>query len=186
MKLYYEVIVTDRHGRVIFRESRESRSWLVAYNQLVYGGMSSSGQSVKCTDGLNHTQSTTYDLLLVARPAGYADRGCVVGSGTTPVTIDDYKLDAQIYHGSGPGQLEHYACTIIYPPSVVGSQCSFQVKRIFHNASGGPVTVREIGVYGSISNYYDACIVRDVLGAGAPIPHGGAITVIYTVRAVAS
>ena len=71
MKLYYEMIVTDRHGRVIFRESGESRSWLVAYNQLVYGGMSGSGQAVKCTDGLNHTQSTTYDLLLVARPAGY-------------------------------------------------------------------------------------------------------------------
>jgi len=185
MKLYYEVIVTDKHGQVLFRESREARSWLVAYNQLVYGGMSGSGQLVKCTDGINYTQSTTYDLLLVARSIGHDDRGCVLGSGITPVTINDYKLDTQIYHGMGSGQLEHYECTLIYPPSVVGSQCSFQVKRIFHNASGGPVTVREIGVYGSISNYYDACIIRDVLGAGAAIPHGGAITVIYTVRAVA-
>ena len=185
MKLYYEVIVTNRYGKVIFRENRESRSWLVAYNQLVYGGMSGSGQSVKCTDGVNRTQSNTYDLLLVARSAGYDDRGCVVGSGTNAVNINDYKLDTQIYHGIGPGQLEHYECTIIYPPSVVGSQCSFQVKRIFHNASWGPVTVREIGVYGSISNYYNACIIRDVLGSGAPIPHGGAITVIYTIRAVA-
>jgi hypothetical protein len=186
MKLYYEVIVTDRYGRVVFRESRESRSWLVAYNQLVYGGMSGSGQSVKCTDGVNHTQSTTYDLLLVACPAGYDSRGCVVGSGTTPVTINDYKLDAQIYHGTGPGQLEHYDCTLIYPPAVARPQCSFQGKRIFHNASGGPVTVRDIGVYGSISNYYDACIIRDVLGAGALMRHGGAIAVIYTVRGVAS
>ena len=72
MKLYYEAIVTDRHGRVIFRESCESRCWLVAYNQLVYGGMAASGQVVKCTDGVNHYQSTTYDLLLVTRPAGYA------------------------------------------------------------------------------------------------------------------
>jgi len=185
MKLYYEVIVTDRHGKVILREKRKSRSWLVAYNQLVYGGMSGSAQSVKCTDGVNRNQSTTYDLLLVARSAGYDDRGCVVGSGTAPVTIGDYKLDSQVLHGAGPSQLEHYECTILYPPSVAGSQCSFRVKRIFHNASGGPVTVREIGVYGSISNYYHACIIRDVLGAGAPIPHGGAITVIYTVRAIA-
>ena len=125
MKLYYEVIVTDRHGQVLFRKSREARSWLVAYNQLVCGGMSSSGQSVKCTDGINHTQSTTYDLLLVARSAGYDDRGCVVGSGITPVAIDDYKLDTQIHHGTGPSQLEHYECTLIYPPSVVGSHCSF-------------------------------------------------------------
>ncbi|MFC2017584.1 hypothetical protein ACFLUD_04145 [Chloroflexota bacterium] len=185
MKLYYEVIVTNRHGKVIFRESHGARSWLVAYNQLVYGGMLSSGQSVKCTDGVNRTQSTTYDLLLVARPAGYDNRGCVVGGGDAPVTINDYRLDSQIGHGSGLGQLEHYECTIIYPPSVGSSQCSFRVKRIFHNASGGPVTVREIGVYASISNNYDACVIRDVLGAGAPIPHGGAITVIYTIRAIA-
>ena len=185
MKLYYEVIVTDRHGKVILRENRESLSWVMAYNQLVYGGMSFSGQSVKCTDGVNRTQSTTYDLLLVAHPAGYDNRGCVVGSGNAPVTINDYRLDSQINQGSGPGQLEYYGCILIYPPSVAGSQCSFQVKRIFHNASGGPVTVREIGVYASISNPYDACVIRDVLGAGAPIPHGGAITVIYTVRAIA-
>ncbi|MDZ4230220.1 MAG: hypothetical protein U1B77_00190 [Dehalococcoidales bacterium] len=185
MKLYYEVIVTDRHGKVILRENRESRSWVMAYNQLVYGGMSGSGQSVKCTDGVNRTQSTTYDLLLVAHPAGYDKRGCVVGGGDAPVTINDYRLDSQINHGAGPGQLEHYECTIIYPPSVGGSQCTFRVKRIFHNASGGPVTVREIGVYGSISNPYDACVIRDVLGAGAPVPHGGAITAIYTVRAIA-
>ncbi len=186
MKLYYEVTVTDRHGKVIFRESHESRSWLVGYIQLVYGGMSGSGQSVRCTDGVYRTQSTTYDLLLVARSAGYDDRGCVVGSGTTPVTISDYKLHTQIPHSTGPGQLEHYVCVLIYPPSVVGSQCSFQVKRIFHNASGGMVTVREIGVYGSLSNYYDTCIIRDVLGADALVPHGGAITVIYTVKAVAA
>ncbi len=185
MKLFYEVIVKDKHGRVILRENKESRSWVMAYNQLVYGGMSGSGQSVKCTDGVSRTQSTTYDLLLVARPAGYHNRGCVVGSGNAPVTINDYKLETQINHGVGPGQIEHYECTILYPPSVAGSQCSFRVKRIFHNASGAPVTVREIGVYASISNNYDACVIRDVLGADAPVPHGGAITVIYTVRAIA-
>ncbi len=185
MKLFYEVIVKDKHGRVILRENKESRSWVMAYNQLVYGGMSGSGQSVKCTDGVSRTQSTTYDLLLVARPAGYHNRGCVVGSVNAPVTINDYKLETQINHGVGPGQLEHYECTILYPPSVAGSQCSFRVKRIFHNASGAPVTVREIGVYASISNNYDACVIRDVLGADASVPHGGAITVIYTVRAIA-
>ena len=185
MKLYYEVIVTDRHGKVILSEKRESRSWVMAYNQLVYGGMSGSGQSVRCTDGVNRTQSTTYDLLLVARPAGYHNRGCVVGNGDAPVTVGNYSLDSQITHGTGPGQIEHYEFTIIYPPSIAGSQCSFRVKRIFHNASGGPVTIREIGVYASISNNYDACVVRDVLGTGAPIPHGGAITVIYTIRAIA-
>lgn len=185
MKLYYEVIVADRLGKTVLRERRRSRSWVMAYNQLVYGGMSGSAQSVKCTDGVNRAQSLTYDLLLVARPAGYHNRGCVVGNGNTPVAIDDYKLESQITHGTGPNQLEHYECTILYPPSVAGSQCSFRIKRIFHNASGGPVTVREIGVYAGISNPYDACIIRDVLGAGASIPDGGAITVIYTVRAIA-
>ena len=186
MNLSYEVIVTDKDGKVIFRESRDSQSWLVGYIQLVYGGMSGSGQSVKCTDGINRTQSTTYDLLLVARGANDDTRGCVVGSGSTAVDINDYKLAAQIHHGTGPGQLEHYSCDILYPPSVVGSQCSFRVKRIFHNASGATVTVREIGIYGSLSNYQDTCICRDVLAGDANIPHGGAVTVIYTVRAIAS
>lgn len=184
MKLYYEVIVEDRHGRVIAHHKGEAKSWLRQWSHLVYGGMSGSAQSVTDTGGVARTQSVTYDLLGVASSAGDASRGVVVGGGVAVVDIEDYRLDAQIVHGAGAGQLDHQPTTIIYP-AVSGLECRFQIKRIFINTSGGTVTVREIGIYGAITSAYKACIARDVLVGAVVVPDGGAITVIYSVKAVA-
>lgn len=185
MKLSYEVIVRDKHGRIIHREKGKSRSWLLQYNQMVYGGMSGSAQTVTDITGVGRTQSVTYDLMNIWEIAGDDQRGPVVGSGSTSIAIEDYKLESQISHGTGPGQLDHFATEVIYP-SVDGSTCSHKLKKIFHNGSGGTVTVREIGIYCRISSDGNACIARDVLGTDAPVSDGGSITVIYTVRAIVS
>jgi hypothetical protein len=184
MKLYYEVIVKDKDGRLLAHLKQPARSWLKQWSQLIYGGMSGVAQSVLDTNGVSRTQSTTYDLLGIAGPAGNASLGVVAGTGTNPVTINDYRLQSQIVHGVGVGQFNHQATEIIYPPLVSGSECYFQVKRIFINGSGGMVSVNEIGVYGAITSSYPACIIRDVLVGTVNIPDGGSMTVIYRVKAV--
>ena len=184
MRLYYEIIVEDRQGKIIARLKDEAKSWLKQYSQMVYGGMSGSAQTLTDITGVGRTQSVTYDLMNIWLNAGDDQRGPVVGSGSTPITIEDYKLESQISHGTGPGQLDHFANVIIYP-SVEGSQCSHQLKKIFHNSSGAPVTVREVGIYCRISSAGNACIARDVLPGAVTVPDGGAITLIYSVKAVA-
>lgn len=185
MKLVYEVMVKDSQGKVVAYLKGEAKSWLKQWNQLVFGGMSGSAQSVMDTGGTLRTQSVTYDLLGVASLAGDDTRGVVVGGGTTPVGIENYRLDTQIAHGVGAGQLDHQATTIIYPPTVSGSECYFECKRIFINSSGATVTVREIGIYGAITSAYEACLARDVLPGAVNVPDGGSITVIYRIKAVA-
>ena len=184
MNLYYEVIVKDKDGRLLAHLKQPARSWLKQWSQLIYGGMSGVAQSVLDTNGVSRTQSATYDLLGIAGLAGNASLGVVAGTGTNPVTINDYRLQSQIVHGVGVGQFNHQATEIIYPPSVSGSECYFQVKRIFINGSGGMVSVNEIGVYGAITSSYQACIIRDVLVGTVNIPDGGSMTVIYRVKAV--
>lgn len=187
--LYYEIIVTDKFGHVLVREKRKARSYLKAYNQLICSALSATGQSIKCTDGLNHTNTVTgYYLLRVREQAGDTDMGIRVGSGNTPVDISDFKLETPIEEGIGVGQLSHFEC-IIGIPSVGAAESAFTVERFCLNNSGGDVTVREIGMYANITSTviegtYYACIVRDVLGGAVVIPDGGAITVIYTVKAV--
>jgi hypothetical protein len=185
MKLSYEVIARDKQGKIVARLRSEAKSWLKQWSQLIYGGMSGVAQTVTDTGGTGRSQSVTYDLLGVAALVGDATRGVVVGIGTTPVTINDYRLESQIAHGLGAGQLDHQATQIIYPPVVSGSECYFQIKRIFVNGSGGGISVNEIAIYGGITSTYEACIARDVLVGTVDIPDGGSITVIYSVKAVA-
>ncbi len=184
MNLYYEVILKDKDGKLLAHLKQPARSWLKQWSQLIYGGMSGVTLSVLDTNGVSRSQSVTYDLLNILGLAGNASLGVVAGSGVNPVTINDYRLQSQIVHGLGAGQLAHQATEIIYPPSVSGSECYFQVKRIFVNGSGGTVLVNEIGVYGAITSSYSACIIRDVLVGTVNIPDGGSITVIYRVKAV--
>ena len=184
MNLYYEVILKDKDGKLLAHLKQPARSWLKQWSQLIYGGMSGVTQSVLDTNGVSRAQSVTYDLLNILGLAGNASLGVVAGSGVNPVNISDYRLQSQIAHGVGAGQLAHQATEIIYPPSVSGSECYFQVKRIFVNGSGGTVLVNEIGVYGAITSSYSACIIRDVLVGTVNIPDGGSITVIYRVKAV--
>ncbi len=184
MNLYYEVIVKDKDGKLLAHLKQPARSWLKQWSQLIYGGMSGVTQSVLDTNGVSRTQSITYDLLGIVGLAGNASLGVVAGTGTNPVTINDYRLQSQIVHGVGVGQFNHQATEIIYPPLVSGSECYFQVKRIFINGSGGMVSVNEIGVYGAITSSFPACIIRDVLVGTVNIPDGGSMTVIYRVKAV--
>ncbi|MBA7639849.1 hypothetical protein ES703_47509 [subsurface metagenome] len=185
-KLEYEVIVTDKDGQVIQREKRPARSYLKAYNQMVLMRLSVVNQTVTDTGGAARSINTGFYTFWVKATAGVTAQGTRVGSGDTAVDISDYALETEIAHGTGDGQLSHLA-EVIISPTVGASESAFTVKRSFVNGSGGNVTVREIGVYcraragGSI---YYFCIVRDVLGGDFTVPNGGAITVIYSFKAV--
>lgn len=186
--LFYEVIVTDKHGKVIDREAGESRSWLVAYNKMMMGCFGFDAQTIVDIDGIGRTQTISYQAFGAMGAAGSITNGVMVGTGNTPVDIEDYALEAQIAHGLGAGQLSHLAQTTS-SPTVTASESSFTLTRQFLNLSGATITVKEIGIYGhivTVPDTYYGCFVRDVLGTEMVIPDGGAITVIYTMKSVES
>jgi len=111
--------------------------------------------------------------------------GPVVGSGTTAVTIDDYKLDTQITHGTGSGQLS-FGAVSFNAPQTSGQTRSFEVVRQFTNGSGGTVTVREIGLHmnNEPSSYFYLCL-RDVLASAIDVENTKVLTVTYKIQATA-
>lgn len=186
--LFYEVIVTDKHGKVIGREAGESRSWLVAYNKMLAGNFGETAQTIVDITGTGRGQDYGYQSFGAQGVAGDDNMGIVVGTGTTPVDIEDYAMVSQVAHGSGAGQLS-YIAQVNTSPTVDATSSYFTLTRQFLNVSGGDITIGEIGLYGyidAVPTAYYGCFVRDVLATPRLVPDGGAMTVVYTFKSVES
>ncbi|RLC42936.1 MAG: hypothetical protein DRH44_04485 [Candidatus Coatesbacteria bacterium] len=114
-------------------------------------------------------------------------RGIVLGTGTTPVSISDFKLESIIEHGDTPGKLW-------YGHHIVGEKNRFDdfivspmkvewsAKRIIENRTTSDITANEVGIYAiKYSNAndkdYTVMILRDVLTAPLTIQAGRTIEV---------
>jgi len=106
--------------------------------------------------------------------------GILVGSGTKTVEYDDYRLEAKIPNGTGPGQMLYLVCTI-EPVVTVGNQALFKIARSYINASGGDIYVRELGVAGrQATPYTDVLFIRDLIPE-VRVPNGFTFNVSYSI-----
>ena len=109
---------------------------------------------------------------------GYEVTGVIIGSGTTPPTIDDYKLENRITL-SGITSSGSVSTT-----SDDGGITLISVLTIANN-SGQEITIGECGIFtnnGSTGDAYCALIERTVLESPITIPAGGVGQVTYTIR----
>jgi len=189
-ELWYSVVVRDRHGKVISRERRRSRSFLKQWNQLMFVQMTNialaGDDRIKDITGV--LIAATEEARNFRMEAHASFTGIYCGTGVTPVAIDDYMLEAVIEYGVGAGQFDYKGMAVIGDVTLVGPQAKFLVTRKPVNNSGDTITVKEIGIYTSAyvstSQKY-MCAVRDVLETPQAVPDGGAITVDYTLAVVA-
>lgn len=86
--------------------------------------------------------------------------GILVGTGTNAPANDDYTLQTKIAHGSGAGQLVHGTANVSCP-TIVGANVDMVISRPFTNASGGSITVREVGVQTKLYNANLTLLLRD-------------------------
>jgi hypothetical protein len=195
MKLYYRIIITDKNGKVTKRTRwRKSRSFLLQWMQMIefitrhsWGG-SGVTVTIKETGGTSRSFAASIiqtlsqcNLLAPDDNSGY---GLVVGSGITAPTNIDYKLNTQIAHGVGAGQLD-YGAQSYTSSAVVGANVDLVLTRPFYNGSGNSITIKEIGAYillvDASTNGYSVCIIRDVV-SDTPVPNAETATVQYTLR----
>ena len=190
VRLYFELIITDRWGRVIrHTRRRRSRSLLRQWTELLrvrFSGTNQAGVTDIAGAVVTIIHASTAGMLINGG-VGDANRGPVVGTGSAAVDISDNALGSQILNGSGSGQFSHAAAT--FGGIVVdASSAQFTVSRIFNNQSGGPITINEAGIHaqnnrsGQIQHFF--LIVRDLVSPGETVPSGGAATLVYTVRVV--
>ena len=189
-QLWYSVVVRDRHGKVIARERRRSRSFLKQWNQLMFVQMTSiplaGADQIYDINGV--LKSATPEARSFRMEAHGSYTGIFCGTGVTPVAIDDYKLEAIITSGVAAGQFDYKGMVVIGDVSLVGPQAQFVVTQKPVNNSGAPITVKEIGIYCSMyvtpTQYY-MCAVRDVLVTPLVVPDGGGMIVDYTLAVAA-
>ena len=182
--LSYVVVVRDRHGNVMERITAPSRSYVSAWNQCLYVLNRHTSYTITDTSGTGRSVSYSSSVLRASAGAGEIDHGIRVGKGTTPVTINDYTLEAPCGEGTGVDQFLHQAMATS-SPVVAGSDCSFWHRRVMVNNSGSTISgIREIGCYvmTKYSPRYCALGYRDVLPGSVSVPDGGSITVTYTLK----
>ena len=182
--LSYEVVVRDRHGKILERIATLSRSYVSAWNQCLYVLNRHTSFTITDTGGTGRSISYSSSVLRANAGVGEIDHGIRVGKGTTPITINDYALEALCGEGTGVDQFLHQAMAAS-SPAVVGSDCSFWIRRVMVNNSGSTISgIREIGCYvmTKYSPRYCALGYRDVLPGSVSVPDGGSITVTYTLK----
>lgn len=180
-----EVVVTDKEGKVTDHRIQKSQSFVRAFLELLWLQM----QPVEFVDPYliadvgNMGRSLFENIRTFGCAVGIGDtsRGIRVGTGTTAPNINDYNLETPIGHGTGVGQLQYSAMTFGAPASDTTTS-QFTITRNFANASGGSITVNEIGLcVGSAreSNLYSFLTIRDVIAGGIAVPNGQTLTVNY-------
>jgi hypothetical protein len=186
-----ELTVRNKKGEVTERQEMLSESFVKQFLQCLWiscariaTGNRIKDYWIKDLDGdLNPVQVASNSFQANAGP-NVDTYGILVGTGTTAPTIDDYQMETKITHGIGAGQLQ-YSAVAFGAPTSDGTVSHFTITRDFSNASGSPITVREVGLVvligrmGSGSDYY--LTIRD--SVNITIPDGETLTVNYRLQA---
>lgn len=186
-----ELTVRDKTGRITDHREMKSKSFVRQFLELLYIQMYQISEVTRYNvrDITNTLQAwnnikTIFD---VTAAANVVSQGIIVGTGTTPPTIDDYVIETIIAHGVGAGQLQ-YGVVSFGAPTSDATTSQFEITRNFANASGGDVTVNELAVYVEGDSYYEGLhsfmIIRDVIAGGIVVPTGQTLTVNYREQAV--
>lgn len=195
-----ELTVKDKDGKVTERRVLRSKSFIKQFLQLLYviTGNIAWHQPIVIKDTGGDLRDISLDELDtnfdVNAASGDTTLGIIVGTGTTPPTINDYVIETPIAHGTGAGELQYGAVTF-GAPSADSSTSQFTITRDIANNSGGTITVSEIVLYVTMKEPYGAyhecgrytcyaCILRDVISGGIAVPSGQTLTVNYRLQAV--
>lgn len=197
VQLLLRTVVKDPDGKIISDSGLEpARSFVLQFLEFIrylfYGG----GAGVKATatdgseDNIYYNASPCNGHFYVDAPATAeygSNWGIVVGTGDTPVTNTDYKLETRLLEGVGAGNINHGDSTVGVA-AVVGANVDLTINRSFSNNTGSAITVKEVGMYsrfkggGAPASGFYHCIIRDVLVAPVNVPDKCTLTVYYTIR----
>jgi hypothetical protein len=188
-----ELTVRDKDGKITEQRVLKSKSFVRQFLELLWI------QAFPIPEVITYSLRDTGNTLRAICESGYTFAanggagvitfGPVVGTDNTAPTINDYHLGAIILHDAAPptaGRMQYSAVTFGAPASDATTS-QFTITRNFANASGGAITVNEIGLYVQAFIYnttYYFMTIRDIIGGGIPVPNGQTLTVNYRLQAV--
>jgi hypothetical protein len=152
---------------------KPANSLLKQFTQLMHIQLSQINQFVTRTSGATLELGPSSDNLLVTAASAQTSWGMVIGSGTTPVTMLDYKLETQLI-----SNVNHGAMTFaIENPDA--STWRTAITRVFTNNTGATLTIREVGLYATTASTYFFCIDRTLYSVD--VPSGVGVTFTYRI-----
>jgi len=178
-------------GQLLESWKKPSKSFLLNFIKTLYRAMSQdSGDVANMVTASDVTQNPTSfsyytNLFACAGTSGksrqyhrysspryvYGENlGIVVGLDNTAVAPSQTKLLSLIEHGTAANELEYFGMLIMdeadFNVDAGVDEAYFEIERIFRNASGGSITIEEIGIYcladTNVVNGTVFCILRDV------------------------
>lgn len=197
VQLLLRAVVKDPDGKIISDSGLEpAKSFVLQFLEFFLAFFSATGLDKKATatDGSEDniwygtTQCNVHFFVDAPATLEYGTNwGIVVGTGDTPATNTDYKLETKLTEGVGAGNINHGDSTVGVA-AVVGPNVDLTINRSFTNNTGSTITVKEVGMYsrfkggGSPASGLYHCIIRDVLVAPIDVPDKCSLTVYYTIR----
>ena len=180
VEIFYELGVADESGHRAFSSGKvQAKSFVKQFAQLMFnvGFQAAVGTPTSVTN-VAGSSVTTMQQMGFRTDAGTTTStyGILVGTGTSAESINDTALQTQVAHGASAGQLQYGAMTYA-APSTTATTTTFRCTRVFTNASGGTVTVQEIGLV-SREQSNSFLLIRDLTGAVA-VNNGQQLTVNY-------
>lgn len=196
-RVYLDLTVRDKTGKVIQKLRRESKSFVKNFMNILHSILTGNDITVVDMNGTTHTIPYAFkdvdNYLETSFTYGSEtddEGGIIVGSGTASPTPDDYCLGNKIPHGDADGQL-HYKDTVVGSVIVSGNEITIEITREFNNNGSVSVTVAEVGLvihieYKKGGTYIKSniLIIRDVLDSTINVPAGGSLEVKYIIKVV--
>lgn len=168
-------VVVGKNGRVRKRGRwRKANSLIKAFAQGLKIQMSQASEIVKNTGGNDRTVGTNAANLRVNATASVTSWGLVVGTGTTAVSMSDWKLETQVTTG-----VDHSAVVVEmeYP---AGNVARVKISRTFTNNTGASLGITEVGLYANLGGTtYFFCIDRTLYSVTVPV--GEAVVITYRI-----
>lgn len=116
----------------------------------------------------------------------YSDSGVYFGTGSTPATKNDYKLESMVTSGLSITNPDNITMSVDSDGRYIAS-----ATYLLTNTSGAAINIYEVGLFGRVvgkfstssgSVYYRPCLLeRQVLSAPITIPAGGMKMVTYKI-----
>ena len=175
IKIEIRAELRDSQGKLIKRFPwKKANSLLKQFLQALAVQLSQVAQTIKGTDNSDNSTSPQSSMLQVNAGAGIITWGMLIGTGTTAVTMTDYKLaalvTANIAHGAATFAVEN--------PDV--STWRLAMSRVFTNNTGASLGIREVALYTDMAAYAAmVCLERTLYSVD--VPNGVAVTLTYRI-----
>lgn len=189
METYYRFLKHDSKGELIKDSGlHPSRSYVIQFLELIEAFHSNATKDATDTAGAESELLGAANIENYGRlSAAVSDDtfGIVVGvnTGASAEDNEDYALDTKMLHsGVGAADKINYQAVTLIDARVVGANIDLDISRTFLNETGGPLTIKEIGVICknvSATKYH--MLLRDVV-ADELVADGETLTVVYTLR----